>query len=60
VGEIIHLHQQFRFEPRKIAIHLMNRYHNIGIFNSGVWQIVKRLNLNRLPSSQRHKLKLPN
>jgi hypothetical protein len=31
------------------------RYHDIQISNSGVWRILKRLDLNQLPASQRHK-----
>jgi hypothetical protein len=33
----------------------LKRYHDIQISNSGVWRILKRLELNRLPASQRHK-----
>jgi transposase InsO family protein len=31
------------------------RYHEVTISTSGVWRILKRLDMNRLPSSQRHK-----
>lgn len=40
--------------PGKIAMYL-RRYHEITISPSGVWRILKRLELNRLPASQRHK-----
>ena len=33
----------------------LTRYHNLQISPSGVWRILKRLELNRLPASQRHK-----
>ncbi len=33
----------------------LERYHDIEVSTSGVWRILKRLELNRLPSSQRHK-----
>jgi hypothetical protein len=33
----------------------LKRYHEIEISQSGVWRILKRLDMNRLPSSQRHK-----
>ncbi len=33
----------------------LKRYHDIEISNSGVWRILKRLDLNRLPASQRYK-----
>jgi|GEM_PF-4311661 len=54
VGKIIYLGQHDHFSPAKIAMHL-KRYHEIQISNSGVWRILKRLELNRLPASQRHK-----
>jgi transposase InsO family protein len=31
------------------------RYHEVTVSRSGVWRILKRLEMNRLPSSQRHK-----
>jgi hypothetical protein len=33
----------------------LKRYHEVTISPSGVWRILKRLDLNRLPASQRHK-----
>jgi transposase InsO family protein len=54
VGKIIYLRQHYHFGPAKIAMYL-KRYHDIQISHSGVWRILKRLELNRLPASQRHK-----
>ena len=54
VGKIIYLRQHYHFGPAKIAMYLA-RYHDISISQSGVWRILKRLDLNRLPASQRHK-----
>jgi transposase InsO family protein len=54
VGKIIYLRQHDHFGPAKIAMYL-KRYHDIQISNSGVWRILKRLELNRLPASQRYK-----
>jgi transposase len=54
VGKIIYLRQHYHFGPAKIAMYL-KRYHDITISPSGVWRILKRLQLNRLPASQRHK-----
>ena len=54
VGKIIYLRQHYHFGPAKIAMYL-KRYHDITISPSGVWRILKRLDLNRLPASQRHK-----
>lgn len=54
VGKIMYLRQSYHFGPHKIAMYL-KRYHDITITPSGVWGILKRLDLNRLPSSQRHK-----
>jgi hypothetical protein len=33
----------------------LKRYHDVEVSNSGVWRILKRLDLNRLPASQRYK-----
>ena len=33
----------------------LKRYHDASISPSGVWRILKRLELNRLPASQRYK-----
>ena len=54
VGKIIYLRQHYHFGPAKIAMYL-KRYHDMQISPSGVWRILKRLELNRLPASQRHK-----
>jgi transposase len=54
VGKIIHLRQNYHFGPGKISMYL-KRYHDIKISNSGVWRILKRLDMNRLPASQKHK-----
>jgi transposase InsO family protein len=54
VGKIIYLRQHYHFGPTKIAMYL-KRYHDIQISDSGVWRILKRLGMNRLPASQRYK-----
>jgi transposase len=54
VGKIIYLRQNYHFGPGKIAMYL-KRYHDIEISKSGVWRILERLGLNRLPASQKHK-----
>ena len=54
IGKILYLRQNYHFGPMKISMYLA-RYHDITISNSGVWRILKRLDLNRLPASQRHK-----
>jgi transposase InsO family protein len=54
VGKIIYLRQNYHFGPHKIAMYL-KRYHEIDISPSGVWRILKRLGMSRLPSSQRYK-----
>jgi transposase len=54
VGKIIYLRQHYHFGPGRIAMY-RKRYHQIQISNSGVWRILKRLELNHLPASQRHK-----
>jgi len=54
IGKILYLRQHYHFGPQKISMYL-KRYHDVEISNSGVWRILKRLELNRLPASQRHK-----
>ena len=53
VGKLLYLRQHDHFGPARIAMYL-RRYHDIQISPSGVWRILKRLELNRLPASQRH------
>src|SRR5215472_10393667 len=54
VEKVIYLRQNYHFGPAKIAMYLQ-RYHDITISKSGVWRILKRLDLNRLPAYQRYK-----
>jgi transposase len=54
VGKIIYLRQNYHFGPGKIAMYL-HRYHDITLSKSGVWRILQRLELNRLPAAQKHK-----
>jgi transposase InsO family protein len=54
VGKILYLRQNYHFGPAKIAMYL-KRYHDVSVSSSGVWRILKRLDLNRLPASQRYK-----
>lgn len=50
------LRQQYHFGPHKIAMYL-KRYHDITISPSGIWRILKKVGLSRLPTSQRYKRK---
>ena len=54
VDKIVYLRQSYHFGPHKIAMYL-KRYHDIAISPSGVWRILKRLDMSRLPSSQRYR-----
>jgi transposase len=53
VHGLIETRQHYHFGPTKIAMYL-GRYHDVAISQSGVWRILKRLGLNRLPASQRY------
>lgn len=53
VERILWLRKYYHFGPAKIATYLV-RYHDVTISTSGVWRILKRLGLNRLPASQRY------
>jgi transposase len=54
VGKIVYLRQNYHFGPHKIAMYL-ERYHEIKVSPSGIWRILKRLDMSRLPASQRYK-----
>ena len=55
VGKIVYLRQHYHFGPRKISMYL-KRYHDVDDQPApGVWRILKRLDMNRLPASQRYK-----
>jgi transposase InsO family protein/transposase-like protein len=54
VSKIVYLRQHYHFGPAKIAMYLA-RYHEVTVSRTGVWRILKRLDMNRLPSSQRYK-----
>ena len=54
VGKIVYLRRSYHFGPHKIAMYL-KRYHDVVISPSGVWRILKRLGMSRLPTSQRYR-----
>jgi transposase InsO family protein len=54
IGKIVYLRRNYHFGPHKIAMYL-KRYHDIEVSPSGVWRILKRLDMNRLPASQRYR-----
>jgi transposase InsO family protein len=54
VSKIVYLRQHYHFGPHKIAMYL-KRYHDIEVSASGVWRILKRLDMSRLPASQRYR-----
>ena len=53
IDKIVHLRRNYHFGPAKIVMYLA-RYHDVAISVSGVWRILKRLDLNRLPASKRY------
>jgi transposase len=54
IDKIVYLRQNYHFGPYKLSMYL-KRYHQLEISVSGVWRVLRRRNLNRLPSSQRYK-----
>lgn len=54
VGKILYLRQSYHFGPRKISMYL-KRYHDVQISTSGVWRILHRAGVGRLPAYQRYK-----
>jgi transposase len=53
IEKIVWLRKHYHFGPAMIAMYLA-RYHDVTISTSGVWRILKRLGMNRLPASKRH------
>ncbi|HEY1762998.1 MAG TPA: helix-turn-helix domain-containing protein, partial [Acidimicrobiales bacterium] len=53
VAKVLYLRQHYHFGPQKISMYLA-RYHDVEVSGSGVWRILKRAGLNRLPRSQRY------
>ena len=54
VAKIVYLRQTYHFGPHKIAMYL-ERYHDLVLSPSGIWRILKRLEMSRLPASQRYR-----
>jgi transposase InsO family protein len=54
VEKIVYLRQHYHFGPHRISMYL-KRYHDVTVSNSGIWRILKRLDMNRLPTSMRYK-----
>lgn len=48
IAKIIYLRENYHFGGFKIQMYL-KRYHDIEISKSGIWRILKRLNMNKLP-----------
>ena len=53
VGKIVYLRENYHFGPQKISMYL-KRYHDVELSPSGVWRILRRLDMNRLPTSKRY------
>lgn len=54
VAKIVYLRENYHFGPWKIQMYL-KRYHKITISKTGIWRILKRLEMNRLPYNQSYK-----
>lgn len=54
VAKIIYLRERYHFGPWKIQMYL-KRYHDIAMSGPGIYRILKRLNMNRLPHNQGYK-----
>ena len=50
IGKVVYLRQTYHFGPHKIAMYL-KRYHDLELSQSGIWRILKRLDMSRLPAS---------
>lgn len=47
IDRIVYLRQNYHFGPQKISMYL-KRYHEITVSQSGVWRILRRLDLDRV------------
>ena len=54
VAKVVCLRRHYHFGPFKIFMFL-KRYHDIEISNSGVWRVLDRRGMGRLPANQRYK-----
>jgi len=54
VEKVLYLRQSYHFGPARIQMYL-HRYHAISISKTGIWRLLKRAGLNRLPSSMRYR-----
>jgi transposase InsO family protein len=54
IGKIVYLRRNYHFGPHKISMYL-KRYHDVQVSPSGVWRILRRLDMSRLPASQRYR-----
>lgn len=54
VAKIVYLRENYHFGGKKIKMYL-KRYHDIDLSTSGIWRILKRLNINRLPNNMGYK-----
>jgi hypothetical protein len=54
VSKIIYLLQHYHFGPHKTSMYL-KRYHDVEVSPSGVCRILRRLDMSRLPASQRYR-----
>jgi transposase InsO family protein len=54
VDKIVYLRKHYHFGPHKISMYL-KRYHDVQVSPSGVWRILHRLGMSRLPASQRYR-----
>lgn len=54
IGKIIYLRQHYHMGPWKIQAYL-KRYHGITLSTGGIYRILRRLHMNRLPANQRYR-----
>jgi hypothetical protein len=55
VNKIVYLRKHYHFGPHKISKMYLGRYHDVQVSPSGVWRILHRLGMSRLPASQRYR-----
>lgn len=54
VEKILYLRQYYHFGPSRIRMYL-HRYHAIALSQAGIWRVLKRAGVSRLPSNMRYR-----
>lgn len=54
IEKVLYLRRSYHFGPARIAMYL-ERYHTVRVSKTGIWRLLKRAGMNRLPTSMRYR-----